>query len=82
MWENSTYKIYVRVESWSQKSSKYATCKGYVSIFFILDSMHFTQYELSEVITLLLFQRGKLNFVTFYQELVKASFERFQLKQF
>ena len=33
MWENSTYKIYVRVESWSQKSSKYATCKGYVSIF-------------------------------------------------
>ena len=55
MWENSTYKIYVRVESWSQKSSKYATCKGYVSTFFILDSMHFTQYELSEVIILLLF---------------------------
>ena len=57
MWENSTYKIYVRVESWSQKSSKYATCKGYVSTFFILDSMHFTQYELSEVITFIVLER-------------------------
>lgn len=34
MWENSTYKVYVRVESRSQKSSKHATCKGYGSIFF------------------------------------------------